>query len=282
MRAEQLTDPIAYHAEGPMWFAQEGVVRFVDMLAGDVLTVGRDGGVTRTPSGSPVAAAMRPRRDGGVAVVREDDVVLYDDRLQHPKPLVRLFADERMRCNEAGVDPQGRLYVGTMRYDREPGAAVMYRVDAAGSATVVMRGLTISNGLCWTPDGSAAYYNDSATGRTDVMDYDGDRLGDRRLLARAPAGCAPDGLTLDADGGVWVALNGGARVVRYDERGRVSETIELPVRQVTSCIFGGGDLGTLYITTSRENLPDGEDAQAGSLWTARPGVTGLPPAAYGG
>ena len=105
MRAEQVTDPVAYHAEGPMWWDRLGVIRFVDMLAGDVLSVSADGAVTRTPTGSPVAAAMRPSRDAGAVVVREDDVVAGPtDGLTDLRPVVRLFDDPRVRCNEAGVD----------------------------------------------------------------------------------------------------------------------------------------------------------------------------------
>jgi sugar lactone lactonase YvrE len=149
---------------------------------------------------------------------------------------------------------------------------------------VVLEGVTISNGLDWSPDGSRAYYNDTATGRVDVFDYDRDSgLTGRRPFVHVPAEVGhPDGLTVDADGGVWVALFGGGAVRRYSPDGQLDEVIELPARKVTACAFGGPHLDELFITTSREGLEPGAEPLAGSLFRASAGVAGRPAREFAG
>jgi sugar lactone lactonase YvrE len=141
---------------------------------------------------------------------------------------------------------------------------------------------TVSNGLEWSPDGTLAYYVDSATGRIDVFDYGRDvGLVERRPFATIEGGI-PDGLTVDAEGGVWVALWRGSSVRRYAPDGALSAVIEVPATQVTACTFGGVHLDELYITTSREGLAPGDEPRAGALYVARPGVLGLPVRRFAG
>ena len=147
----------------------------------------------------------------------------------------------------------------------------------------MLSSVTCSNGLAWSPDGASAYYVDSMTYRIDVFDYDESGLTARRPFVDLAADDGmPDGLTVDREGGVWVAFFGGSAVRRYDARGGLAEVLELPVSQVTACTFGGPALDELYITTSRLELPEGEQPEAGSVFRARPGVTGLPPAPFEG
>ncbi len=135
----------------------------------------------------------------------------------------------------------------------------------------VLRGVSVSNGLDWSPDGSRAYFNDTATSRVSVFAYDPERgLHDRRTFAEIPREVGlPDGLTVDSQGGVWVALYGGGAVRRYSAAGVLEEVIEVPAAKVTACTFGGERLDELFITTSREGLAPGEDPLAGSLFRAR-------------
>jgi sugar lactone lactonase YvrE len=184
--------------------------------------------------------------------------------------------------NEGGCDPDGRFYRGAMAYDKRPGAALPARPGRL--VRVVLEGVTISNGLDWSPDGSLAYYHDTATGRVDVFDYDRDAgLSGRRPLVRIPDEVGrPDGLTVDSEGAVWVALNGGGAVHRYTPRGTLDEVVELPVPQVTACTVGDPRLEELFITTSREGLEPGTDPLAGSLFRAVVGVAGRPTAAFAG
>jgi sugar lactone lactonase YvrE len=279
MRAEQLTDSVAYHGEGPVWSERWGGLRWVDMLAGDVLSLEPDESVGRHHIAS-VVAALRPRRGGGAVLGIERGFALEDagGTITH---LSELWTEERLRMNEGACDPDGRFYCGSMAYDKQPGAAALYRLDPDGSVHVVLANVTVSNGLDWSPDGSLAYYNDTDTGRVDVFDYERDAgLSDRRPFVATEA--RPDGLTVDAEGGVWVALSNGGAVRRYTADGVLDELVELPVTKVTACAFGGSRLDELFITTSREDLEPGAEPAAGSLFRAVPGVTGLPVREFAG
>jgi sugar lactone lactonase YvrE len=148
-------------------------------------------------------------------------------------------------------------------------------------------GITISNGIGWSPDASTMYYVDSPTGRVDAWTYDdaSGAIRDRRIEIAIPAGQGgPDGITVDAEGGIWVALWDGWAVQRF-VAGKLDRTIRVPVRRPTSCTFGGPDLDWLYITSAWKGLsPEERRAQplAGGLFRVRPGVRGLPPASYAG
>ncbi|PYE55460.1 SMP-30/gluconolactonase/LRE family protein [Deinococcus yavapaiensis] len=280
MRAEQISDPVMFHGEGPVWWPSWGGLRCVDMLAGDVLTLRPDGTVARQNVGR-VAAALRPRRGGGAVIAVERGFTLEDadGTLTH---LPDLWDDAGIRMNDGGCDPHGRFYCGTMAYDQRAGAGTLYRLDADGKGSVVHEGVTISNGLEWSPDGTRAYYNDTPTNRVDVFDYDFTRgLVGRRTFVEVP-GKFPDGLTVDAEGGVWIALFGEGEVRRYTPSGKLDEVIEVPARQVTACTFGGEFLTELYVTTSREGLKAGDDPLAGALFRVSVGVRGLPARTFGG
>lgn len=272
MLAERVTDAVAYHGEGPVWSEGWGGLRWVDMLAGDVLSLAADGTVERRHVAS-VVAALRPRLGAGAVLGIERGFALEDAGGEITR-LKELWTDERVRMNEGACDPDGRFYCGSMGYDKQPGAGALYRLDADGSVHVVLENVTVSNGLGWSPDGSLAYYNDTDTGRVDVFEYEREAgLRDRRPFAET--GARPDGLTVDAEGGVWVALSNAGAVRRYTAEGALDAVIELPVTKVTACTFGGPRLDELFITTSREDLePDAEPA-AGSLFRAVPGVSGL-------
>ena len=169
-----------------------------------------------------------------------------------------------------------------MHTDGQSGGAALYRLDAVGTLTPVISGLTTSNGLGWSPDGTKLYYVETPTRRIDVFDYDA-RVGAvsaRRAFADlADEGGRPDGLTVDAEGGVWVALIRGGTLHRYCPDGRLDAVVALPTSHATSCAFGGPGLADLYVTTARARLTDAERAVqplAGRLLRLRPGVTGFP------
>ena len=283
MRAEQVTGPVAYHAEGPVWSPSWGGLRWVDMLAGDVLALHEDGGIDRRDVGE-VAACLRPRRGGGAVIAVERGFALEepDGSLRRLEPL---WSDPGVRMNEGGCDPDGRFYCGSMAYDKRPGAGSVYRLDPDGSVRVEWADVTISNGLEWSPDGSIAYYIDTPTGRVDVLDYDTDRgLTGRRPFVTPDPGQPghPDGLTVDADGGVWVALYGGGAVHRYTPDGRLDEVVEVPTPRVTACTLGGAALARLFITTSAEEVDREADPLAGCLFAVDVGVRGRPVREFAG
>jgi sugar lactone lactonase YvrE len=279
--AEQITASVAYHGEGPVWSERWGGLRWVDMLAGDILRLTADGEVERKHV-SEIAAALRPRTGGGAVIGVERGFALEEPEGELIA-LPEVWSDPGIRMNEGGCDPDGRFYCGSMAYDKSPGAAAVYRLAPDGSVRQVLDEVTVSNGLDWSPDGTLAYYNDTDTGRTDVFDYDAEAglTGRRRFVTHEP-GERPDGLTVDAEGGVWVAMNGAGEVRRCSPEGSVDAVMELPVAKVTACTFGGPGLDRLFITTSRENLPSDAEPPAGALFCAAAGVSGVPVREFAG
>ena len=223
MRAEQLTEPVCYHAEGPVWSSRWGGLRWVDMLAGDVMGLGADGSISRTHVDA-VVAALRPRRSGGAALGVERGFALQ--AVDGTVTKLEVLGPNGIRMNEGGCDPDGRFYCGSMAYDKTPGVASLYRLDPDGSTNRLFGDVTISNGLGWSPAGDLAYYVDTDTRRVDVFDYDRDLglTGRRSWVTFGPDDGWPDGLTVDSEGGVWVAANGGGggasfRRERHPRRG---------------------------------------------------------------
>jgi sugar lactone lactonase YvrE len=282
VRAEQLTGPDAFHAEGPVWSPAWGGLRWVDMLAGDVLGLTPDGAVTRRHVGT-VAAALRPWTHGGAVIALERGFALEhaDGELT---TLPAIWTDPTVRFNEGGCDPDGRFYCGSMAYDERHGAGALYRLDRDGRVERVLADLTIANGLEWAPSGTTAYHVDTPTRVVSAFDYERQRgLHNRRAFVRcAPELGLPDGLTVDAQGGIWVAFFGGAAVRRYSPDGALDAIVELPVDNVTACAFGGPALDRLFVTTSRQGLAAGAQPSAGALFAADPGVRGRPVAPYAG
>ena len=176
----------------------------------------------------------------------------------------------------------GRLWVGTV--DRSGARlAGLFCVDAEGSLTRVLSDVGLSNGLDWSPDGRTCYYVDSFEHTVRSLHLGRNGLPERvETLVRIDA--TPDGVTVDADGGVWVALWDGGAVHRYTPQGRLDRVVEVPGGFVTSCAFGGADLSTLYITTARGGLSASElqaSPSAGGLFTADVGVSGRGYTAFG-
>ncbi len=248
------------------------------MLAGDVLQLAQDGSVSRRHVGS-VAAALRPRRGGGAVIAVERGFVL-EDAEGSVTALGDLWPAGEVRMNDGGCDPDGRFYCGSMAYDHRPGGGALYRLDPDGSVAVVLEAVTISNGLEWSPDGASAYYADTPTREIAIFDYTADAgLTGRRTFTAVDG--LPDGLTVDAEGGVWVALYDRGSVCRYGPHGSLEAQIDLPVPRVTACTFGGDRLDRLFITTTREGLAPGDHPLAGSVYVADVGVRGLPAREFG-
>lgn len=282
MTPENVTGPVAHHAEGPVWWPGWGGLRWVDGDAGDLLTLRADG-VDRQHIDDEYLAFVRPRAGGGFVAVGARTLYLADDVDGEVRAASTLGADPRVRMNDGCCDPRGRLLAGSMAYDAEPDAGSLVRLDGDLGVTTVLPRATISNGVGFSPDGRRAYYVDTATQRIDVFDVaEGELRGRRAFAAIPPEAGAPDGLTVAADGSVWVALWGGGAVHGYDASGALVQTIELPVPQVSACTFGGDDLDTLYITTSAQGLPAEHGTEAGSVFAVRPGVRGLPVALFAG
>jgi sugar lactone lactonase YvrE len=192
------------------------------------------------------------------------------------------------RLNDAKCDPAGRLWAGTMAMSEAQPDGALYRIDGDGVTERVVSGLTVSNGLDWSPDATRMYLNDSPTRRVDVFDHDPatGAVSGRRPFARIdPGGGFPDGLTVDAEGGVWVALFAGGQVRRYSPEGTLDAVVPLPVTNVTSLTFGGPDRADLFVTTAKHHLDPAQRAAqplAGAVFVLRPGVRGRPAGRFAG
>ncbi|PSK92943.1 sugar lactone lactonase YvrE [Murinocardiopsis flavida] len=278
---DQVTAPLADHGEGPVWSPENGGLLWVDMRAGDLLTLDPGSGAVRRRNVAGFLAAVRPRAGGGlVAAVRRGFALVEPDG--SVRGLGALWSDPAVRMNDGGCDPDGRFYCGTLSAPGAPPGG-LYRLDPGGGATRVLDGVRVSNGLGFSPDGRTCYHTDTAAGRIDALDYEGGELRGRRPFARIPASDgAPDGLAVDAEGGVWTALWGGGAVRRYAPDGVPDAVVAVPVRAATACAFGGPDLGDLYITTSRRGADPGEAGTAGAVFRCRPGVAGATAAPFRG
>lgn len=279
----QITAPVADHGEGPIWDARAGLARWVDMPPGIIReldpSIGGPLVVPRERRVADFAAIVRPRSSGGWVVCSRDAILLMDADFGLERSIpVPMGPGERF--NDGTAAPDGTFYCGTLDLG---GAARLLRLHPDGRLETVLTGLTISNGIGATPDGERMLYIDSATKRVDVFDLDADGIHDRRVhIDLADVDGDPDGLAIDATGGVWVAMWGGRCVRGYDADGGLVAVIDVPTIQPSACAFVGEQLSTLIITTSTQDLQPGQDALAGALFAAEPGVTGLPPLPFAG
>lgn len=275
-------DERADHAEGPLWDDVRGELLWVDLNAGLVRRATWDPPrlrAVRTFSLGEAVGAVVPCADPGDGWIVASEFGFA--RLGADGSLRKLAEPERgrgTRMNDGAADPRGRFWAGSMARDRTPGAGSLYRLDATG-AVRVLAGVTISNGLAWrSPD--ECYYIDTPTQRVDLLTTDGRR---ETAFPIDPDLGAPDGMTIDSEGALWVALWGGSAVGRFSPRGEVLALVEVPATQVSSCCFGGPDLTTLFITTSQEGFtPERSAAEphAGKLFAVETGITGLPADRY--
>ena len=273
--------------EGPRWDASTETLLWVDIPERTVHRYDPATGRDAAQSVPGVVSLALPRRRGGAVIGLPDGLHILDG---DDPPLIAAIESDRTdtRTNDGACDPAGRLWVGTMALDERSPAAALYRVDSHLGVTTVLTGTTISNGLGWSPSGRDFYFIDSPTRRVDVFDFDpetGALAYCRPFAAVEVEGAVPDGLAVDAEGGVWVALHGGWGLRRYAPDGELAAVVDLPVARVTSCCFGGADLRDLYVTTRREGLSPSEltvQPLAGALLRLDVGVAGLPTHAFAG
>jgi sugar lactone lactonase YvrE len=290
-RAELGESPVWDERRGCLWWVdikrrvvhrhqpQRGEDGWADTPTADEARRG-DGADASRQLGEEVGAVALRERGGLVLAVRSGVVVLDDVA----GPLRRLadLAAPGVRFNDAKCDAAGRLWAGTLADDGRAGGGRLYRVEPDGRAEVALDRVTVSNGLDWSPDGRTLYYVDSATQRVDAIAFDPESgaLGERRpLIEIALEEGIPDGLTVDAEGFIWLALFGGGAVLRIAPDGERERTVQVPVSHPTSCAFGGPDLTDLYITSAAKDLSAAqrrEQPAAGAVLRLRPGARGRP------
>ncbi len=283
------------HAEGPAWDDRRGELLWVDIPAGEVHrgVVGVDGRsvevVASHSIGQPVGAVVPAAPpDAGWLLATE----LGFAHLDPAGDVQILFEPEApatrgIRMNDGKCDPLGRFWAGSMAYDQRPGAARLYMLDRSMRLHVQLEPVTISNGLAWSRDGQTMFYIDTATHRIDRLDLGDDGSIRERGVAFHidPRLGVPDGMTIDREGCLWVALWGGGAVARYAPTGELLARVHVESEKVSSCTFGGPKLTTLFITTSREDFSEAEEraqSEAGFVHSVELGVAGFPADRYAG
>jgi sugar lactone lactonase YvrE len=271
--------------EGVRWDARRGELLRVDILDGRVYRdrVNDDGTL------APVRAYSLPGTVGAIAPIAADDgwVLAAGRGFVHLRPdgstrVLAEVAPAGTRMNDGACDPQGRFWGGTMADDHHAGGGALYRLDRDGRAQLMLRDLTISNGLGWSPDGRTMYLVDSGPRQVHAFAFDPD-LGTlsrgRVLVTVAEDVGAPDGMTVDAAGNLWVAIYGGGRVHRYAPDGALNAVVSVPAEQSTCCAFAGPGLSHLYVTTATEGWSDERrhaDPAAGLVYRCKTDATGVP------
>jgi sugar lactone lactonase YvrE len=282
--AEPVGDVRAVLGEGPYWRDEDDALLWVDIPQGLLHMTSVLTGETLTFRVGEVSAAF-PALGGGILTAGGSRLTLRAARPGEGwggETIAEVPAREGLRFNDASVDPAGRVWVGSMHTEESEPLGELYRLDPGRVLTPVVKGVTVSNGIAWSPDGSRMYYADSPMRRIDVFDYDpatGEAFQRRVFTDLSEAAGVPDGLTVDLDGCVWVAMWGGGALRRFTPGGQQDAVLPLPVQRPTSCAFGGPGLADLYVTTASRDLTDEELAAqplAGRLLRLRPGPSGLP------
>jgi sugar lactone lactonase YvrE len=277
--------------EGPCWDARQGVLWWVDI---DAFALHRyDPATDRDatfPVGQPVSAVV-PRNRGGLVLALKEGLAAFEPGAGAMEVLVQIEPDrEDTRLNDATCDSRGRLWVGTLDARITdlgvPSLGSLYRFDPDLSLTRMIDHVGCSNGIDWSPDDRYMYFVDTELQRVDVFDFEAETgaIDGRRTLVDIPfSSGAPDGLTVDAEGFVWVALWGKGRIHRYDPAGVLDQVVQVGAHQVTSCAFGGPQLSDLYVTSAADaSSYGGLGFHPGGLFRCRPGVSGRPPHGFGG
>jgi sugar lactone lactonase YvrE len=277
--AQPLNDLTFTLAEGPHWNPKEGLLSWVDIPAGNLWACLPRG--LETPSllhhvDDDLGVAI-PHQEGWICAVGPALQLVIGGDVHTSVTLETPGA----RLNDGKVDPRGRFWVGSKGHANEPGRGHLYMLDLDGTASEVLDGLTISNGLGWSPDHTTMYVTDSVPGDIYAFDFDVNTgaISNRRIFIHLESDLgSPDGLCVDSEGAVWTALWGGRAVHRYSAAGELIGVIDVDASHVTSCSFVGADLTTLAITTANDELaPEvlATEPHAGSIFLVNVGVTGI-------
>lgn len=282
LEVELVLDARTELGEGPVWDHEIQRLLFVNIMRGAVHEF--DPGThmdSVTYLDRPVGAVM-PTRRGDRVVAAQGGFFRFRPGDSSLSLITAVEAhDPDLRMNDGNCDSRGRFWAGSLSLSKRQHAASLYRLNPDGTVAQVLANVTTSNGIDWSPDDTLMYYIDTGKGMIDVFNFDsdsGDLMNRRPFAVIAREDGRPDGLTVDADGGVWVALWQGGAIRRYRRNGLLDLVIPMPVSCPTSCAFGGSDLCDLYITTARSVRPAESRAEpnAGALFRCRPGVVGRP------
>lgn len=289
LHAEVALGVQALLGEGPVWDDRDGSLLFVDIEGERVHRYDPSSGRQSSFSTGAAIGSVGMRSDGGLVLALLGSFARCGASGEGLELVPGFSTDAgRVRFNDGEVDPWGRFVAGTMDWEKSAPLGELYQLAPDGTVTTLVTGVTISNGLAWSPDRRVLYYVDTPTLGVDVFDVDpadGTLSGRRRHvdIDEAEHG-RPDGIALDAEGCLWVAFYGGSRVCRFTPAGALDAIVRVPASCVTSIAFAGSRLDTLYITSARTDLDPAARAaepHAGDLFVVDPGTSGLPPCRFG-
>ncbi|WP_282061300.1 SMP-30/gluconolactonase/LRE family protein [Roseobacter litoralis] len=291
MQISVLADVKPLLGEGPLWDTEGERLWFIDSLGCRIFRCTSEGAEMRAWTVPSAIGSMCLRAGGGAIVALTDGFHALDldsGEIQHiidPEP-----DQPDNRLNDGKVDPKGRFLCGSMDTGEAEPTGTLWRLDADMSLHALEKGIICSNGPCWSPDGQTLYFSDSFSGEISAFDYDVETgcVANRRTFAALPTerGGAPDGATVDGEGGIWSACVFDGRIFRFMPDGTVDRVIEMPVCKVTSVAFGGADLGTLYVTSMAEpplpKYPGDGPLRGATFRIDGLGVTGRPEPRFAG
>ncbi|MFZ1393923.1 MAG: SMP-30/gluconolactonase/LRE family protein [Trichococcus flocculiformis] len=257
--------------EGPHWDAQNNLIYCVSIEDNMIYAIDPESGEVETYlTEGPVGCAVLDQK-GMILEAEKSGIFRIDPRTKEKQLVAKAHDDERIRYNDGKLDPKGRLLVGTMGYDKTyEGESALYAIEKDGTVRTVLDGLTLANGMGWSPDGKTLYFIDTPTKKVGSYAYDpetGEAIFEKYVI-EITDGSNPDGMCVDMEGMIWVAQYGGEKVCRWDpESGGKLEEIRMPVKNVTSCCLGGKNLEYLYITTAKDG--ETQEALAGGLFRVK-------------
>lgn len=272
-KPELVTDAISIVAESPVWNERDRRLYYVDIQEKAFRSVSWSDG--------SISDIILPQQVGCFAFDEENRPILGTEdgiyRLEADSSLTKLnkdFTMKGLRFNDGKAGPDGDFYLGTL--SRE-GKGAFYRMDTDGTVTELFNGVGNANGLDWNTEKGLFYFNDTPTLKTDVFKFIDGKLTDRKTVISYEGAGNPDGMAMDCEGMLWVALWGGYKVVRVNpDSGKIIEQVDLPVANVASCIFGGDDFSELIITTASHFTDLREQPLAGSVFKVRTNTCGRP------
>lgn len=280
--AELVLPAKAALGEGPCWDSQKGVLYWVNILGKTVNVYNPETNKNREIHVDQLVGTVVPRKSGGVVLALEKGFYYLDFETEQLTPISdpENHLPEN-RFNDGKCDPYGRFWAGTLSLSEEQGKGSLYCLHPDLKVEKKVEDLTISNGLAWSPDHRFMYLIDTPTKKVTRFDYDGEtgEIANPVAVIEFKEGeGAPDGMTIDEDGMLWIAHWGGAQVSRWNpETGKKLTSIPIPALNVTSCTFGDSDLKTLYITTARKNMTEEQLREyplTGGLFKVRTGIKG--------
>ena len=275
--------------EGPIWSIEEAALYWVDIVAPAIHRYQPSSGTHDQWPMPEHVGSISIRQAGGLVVALKSGFGVFDPEDGTVEMINSAEAEKGdHRFNDGRCDRQGRFFAGSLAYSEDKPVGSLWRLDVNHEATPVLSGITVSNGLCWSPDGSLMYFVDTPTREIQCFEYDqvsGTPQNPRILVKTDPDGGWPDGSITDSEGCIWNAEWDGARVVRYTPDGEIDRIVRVPARRATCVAFGGPDLKTLYITSAWDRMSEDEREEwplSGNLFAIDVDTPGLPDPKYQG